>query len=382
MSIVSQGQETSGQTYAKGSRGGSSYRGRGRGRATIMRMVLVSSKILQFDMFNIQKLQLSFPHHQQFSYFPAQGANSLSGAMPGFFSPVVPISATSGGYNNFSSSGGSGVTPSALVSSSGGVVSQGTPSAAQASISFSPASQPTTVFVLNSSTNMNVLPGEIGWVSTYVLVVQTITNLNDLLFQSQYSVPSAHVSPQQRCVSVEVPHLSEGDRVVCADSTPSVQVPSQEENVRVSRRIGVENAQPSGFDKGSGGKSSLATSCYEDGSLVAPAVSEAGRALSSETDESSNEVSEASQALPTETNEFFTGQVLPAENNESLNEGDEVRATSEDFHGNDSVIEPGAEVVGGQVPCSTRSTVVVNKTINSHPMVTRGKSGIRRPKVY
>ncbi|KAK8552204.1 hypothetical protein V6N12_040814 [Hibiscus sabdariffa] len=379
MSVVSQGQETCGQAYTRESRGEAPAQVYNHVFQPVPQQMSVQQQTHGFSQYGHGH---SFPHHQQFSYFPAQGVNSLPGGMPGFFSPVVPISTTLGGYNNFPSSGGSGVTPSALVSSSGGVVSQGTPSAAQASISFSPASQSTTGFGPNSSTNMNVLPDDTVWVSTSVPVVQTVTSLNDLLVESQYSVPNAHVSPQQRCVSVEVPHLSEGDRVVCVDSSQSVQVPSQEETMCVSRRIGVENAQSSGFGRGSGGQSGLATGCYEDGSLVAPVVSEAGRALSSETHESFNEVSEASHGLPTETNEVFTDQVLPAETNESLNEGVEGGATSEDFHRNDSVVEPAAEVVSGQIPCSTGSTVAVNKTINSHPMVTRGKSGIRRPKVY
>ncbi|KAK9047550.1 hypothetical protein V6N11_053389 [Hibiscus sabdariffa] len=81
----------------------------------------------------------NFPHPQQFSYYPVQGANSLSDVMTGFFSPVssqhgfvsmVPSSATSGGCNSFSSVDGYVVAPLAPISSSGGTISQGTSPAA------------------------------------------------------------------------------------------------------------------------------------------------------------------------------------------------------------------------------------------------------------
>ncbi|KAK8984156.1 hypothetical protein V6N11_029479 [Hibiscus sabdariffa] len=322
-SVVSQNSEVSGQGYTRGSRGGSSYRGRGRGRYqgqthedgagkqqdSAVQYVQCSeapapiSAQLYNHVFQPVSQQVSvqqqshgfsqygqghnFPHHQQFSYFPAQGGNSMSG----FFSPMVPVSAAPGGYSNVSTAAPV-VVHSAPGSSSGGFGSQGTPSTAQ--VSFSTPSTPG--FGSHSSATMNTNPCDTVCStrdSTNVPVIQTITSLDDLLVERQCSSPNTHEPSQQRDVSVEVSGLNGSDRAVCAENSrsmqaensQSVQVPPQEETVCMSRGIGVEDMCSSEVHSSSEGQTGLAAGCDEEGF---PNTFSEG----SETHEGFNEVSE------------------------------------------------------------------------------------------
>ncbi|KAK8575509.1 hypothetical protein V6N12_063181 [Hibiscus sabdariffa] len=405
-SVVSQNSEVSGQGYTRGSRGGSSYRGRGRGRFNNRPQCQLCGRIghvvqkcyyrfglsyqgqthedgagkqqdsavqyvqcseapapisaqLYNHVFQPVSQQVSvqqqshgfsqygqghnFPHHQQFSYFPAQGGNSMSG----FFSPMVPVSAAPGGYSNVSTAAPV-VVHSAPGSSSGGFGSQGTPSTAQ--VSFSTPSTPG--FGSHSSATMNTNPCDTVCStrdSTNVPVIQTITSLDDLLVKRQCSSPNTHEPSQQRDVSVEVSGLNGSDRAVCAENSrsmqaensQSVQVPPQEETVCMSRGIGVEDMCSSEVHSSSEGQTGLAAGCDEEGF---PNTFSEG----SETHEGFNEVSE--------TGGFF-------------------------FEG-DTGVEPVVELAGGQgsgsdvepVTGVASSGVAVDKTVNVHPMVTRGKS--------
>ncbi|KAK9047551.1 hypothetical protein V6N11_053390 [Hibiscus sabdariffa] len=150
-----------------------------------------------------------------------------------------------------------------------------------------------------------------------------------------------------------------------------MQVSSQEGVVCASRRACDENIQTSRFNEGSEGQSVLATGSHFAPAVSEPIVSEAGQFLSAEINEFPNGSDGIPHILPAvfEPVVSETGRALPAATNEFLNE-DGVGMCSIGFHENDSAIEPGAEIVSEQVPCNSRSIIVVNKTINNHPMVT------------
>ncbi|KAK9018277.1 hypothetical protein V6N11_001255 [Hibiscus sabdariffa] len=281
----------------------------------------------------------------------------------------MPSSAVAGGYTNFAQLMGYVGVPATPISP------QASTPSAPVSTSFSP--QATAAFVPNSSKSVSVIPAETTWVViTIPLVTRNTVDMDNLVSYDMFSVPNTQMSSQQRTGLVEAVNSTENDRCLCnKDGFARVNASKLNRTLAKCVRSDAELAGGSlvceaSLPSGSREQGAdldvlleledalLPTETCELSDQVDQGVShEQGVGLNSDCHEQRADLDvllESEDAiLPTETCEFSDQVNQGVQSEESLR-----------LEGDNDVVS------------------AANKTVNSHPMVTRAKSGIRKSKVY